>query len=700
MENNREMLERIVALEQEVRSLRTEVHHLKKHVKFEQVAPIQKEVTPTFVPPKQPIQQETPVFIEPEVRKETEPPEEKRSLEEIFTRALPRIFMVILVLGVLWGLKLVSDYGFLSDRLKIIAGFALSIGLAVFAFMMEKKQKGSQVVALSLYGGSFIVGILTTAAGAILYDVLSLTIALLFALMYIVYGVFISYVKGNEALTVLVVFTSLLLPYLLEYMEFSASVIGIFIVLLFAVVQVVILKHTQKKALYIGMAFSILALAIVSTFHSERVVFFAIAIVTLYTIFLGSYLRINFSESKIHASIGFSFTIVVLTLLNAILWQKEGMLLLLLIVLLAILSAALYIVFMKKDRLLIDLFATLGSLTVLNIIAQLNISWELNVLLLVIFAFAGFALAIKHGIVFMKWVQGLAFSLLAFFVVVFYDVQPLLSIKHLALVLVIAMLVVLYYLLRQYKRTPIEKKNRIFTLEDVYPCLLYIVTLIYIWKLDWAYMPLHFTTYLMYSAIAIGFVAVIVVNRTIIGRYLPILAAVVYGYAGLVLLSNVWVEERAFAIALLVRLLYIAILWAVVVDLWKKGKIYQNYEAVCARFTEQIIIGSMIISIVWFFTMTHFMNFHALINWSTAVIFNTVSIFIIACLSLFLASKRSYRDLKLVGIGLLFFGIVKMIFFDLSELDILIRSISFMVIGAIGLVISNKLLGKGKNNEQ
>ena len=40
-----------------------------------------------------------------------------------------------------------------------------------------------------------------------------------------------------------------------------------------------------------------------------------------------------------------------------------------------------------------------------------------------------------------------------------------------------------------------------------------------------------------------------------------------------------------------------------------------------------------------------------------------------------------------------------MIFFDLSALDILIRSISFIVIGAIGLVVSNKLLGKGKDTE-
>ena len=124
--------------------------------------------------------------------------------------------------------KLVSDYGFLSDSIKILLGFVLSIGLGICAFIMEKKQKGSRVVALSLYGGAFIVGILSTSAGAILYDVLGLYMALIVALIYIVYGVAISYIKGNEALTVLVVFTSLLLPYLLEYMEFNMMIIGIF----------------------------------------------------------------------------------------------------------------------------------------------------------------------------------------------------------------------------------------------------------------------------------------------------------------------------------------------------------------------------------------------------------------------------------------------------------------------------------------
>lgn len=692
MEKDTEMLERIAALEQEVRSLKTEVQHLKQHVKIEQVVPVKKEPVKPFVRKKLPVPSTVAVPKEDPI-----PEKEKRSLEELFTRALPRIFTVILVLGVLWGLKLVSDYGFLSDSVKIIAGFVLSIGLGACAYYMEKKEKGSRVVALSLYGGAFIVGILTTAAGAILYDVLSLYVALIFALIYIVYGVFISYVKGNEALTALVVFTSLLLPYLLEYMQFSGVIIGIFVVLLFAVVQVVILKHTQRRALYIGTAFSVLALAVVSIFHDERLVFFAFAIIAVFSLFLLSFLRLYSSNSKLHASLLFTFTVIILSLINGILSQEETPLLIALVLFFAILAGALYIVFKRADRLMIDMFGTLSAIVLLNIITQLNISSEMSLLLMIVVAFGGLVVAVKHAILFMKWVKGITFSVLAFFVLMFYEVEPFSSLKHLNIVLVIAMLVVLYKVLLQYKAAPVEEKKRLFKLEDIYPCLLYLVALLYVWKLDWAYMPQHYTTFLAFSVIAFAFAGVLVVKREIVGKFLPWLAFGVYVFAGLVLLSTVWVDDQAVLVALIVRILYFAILWAIVADAWEQGWIYKNYTTFFSQNTEKLTIASMIISIIWIFSITNFMNFHDLLNWSSAVILNTVFIFIFACLSLFLAAKRSYSNLKMVGIGLLFFGIIKMIFFDLSELDILIRSISFIIIGAIGLVISNKLLGKGKN---
>ncbi|MER2028560.1 MAG: DUF2339 domain-containing protein [Solibacillus sp.] len=692
MERDSEMLERIAALEQEVRSLKTEVQHLKQHVKIEHVVPVKREQVKPFVREKISVPNTVAV-----PREDPIPEKEKRSLEDLFTRALPRIFTVILVLGVLWGLKLVSDYGFLSDSVKIIAGFVVSIGLGACAYYMEKKEKGSRVVALSLYGGAFIVGILTTAAGAIIYDVLSLYVALIFALIYIVYGVFISYVKGNEALTALVVFTSLLLPYLLEYMQFSGVIIGIFVVLLFAVVQVVILKHTQRRALYIGTAFSVLALAVVSIFHDERLVFFAFAVIAVFSLFLVSFLRLYSSNSKLHASLLFTFTVIVLSLINGILSREETPLLIALILYFAILAGALYIVFKRADRLLIDIFGTLSAIVLLNIITQLNISSEMSLLLMIVVAFGGLVVAVKHAILFMKWVKGITFSLLAFFVLMFYELEPFFSLQHLNIVLVIAMLVVLYKVLLQYKAAPVEEKKRFYKLEDIYPCLLYLVALLYVWKLDWAYMPQHYTTFLAYSVIAFAFAAVLVVKRGIVGQFLPWLATTVYGCAGLVLLSTVWVDDRAVIVALIVRILYFAILWAIVADVWEQGWIYKNYKTFFSKYIEQLTIASMIISIIWIFSITNFMNFHDLINWSSAVILNTVFIFIFACISLFLAAKRSYSNLKMVGIGLLFFGIIKMIFFDLSELDILIRSISFIIIGAIGLVISNKLLGKGKD---
>lgn len=693
MERDSKMLERIAALEQEVRSLKTEVQHLKQHTKIEQVVPVKKEpVKPPVTPPKLPVSNTVAVPKEDSI-----PEKEKRSLEELFTRALPRIFTVILVLGVLWGLKLVSDYGFLSDSVKIIAGFVLSIGLGACAYYMEKKQKGSRVVALSLYGGAFIVGILTTAAGAILYDVLSLYVALIFALIYIVYGVFISYVKGNEALTALVVFTSLLLPYLLEYMQFSGMIIGVFVVLLFAVLQIVILKHTQRKALYIGTAFSVLALAVVSIFHDERLIFFAFAIIAVFSLFLVSFLRLYSNNSKLHASLLFTFTVVILSLINGILPSEETPLLIALVLFLAIVAGALYIVFKRADRLMIDMFGTLSAIVLLNIITQLNISSEMSLLLMIVVAFGGLFVAVKHAILFMKWVKGITFSVLAFFVLMFYEVEPFFSLKHLNIVLVIAMLVVLYKVLLQYKAAPDEEKKRLFKLEDIYPCLLYSVALLYVWKLDLAYMPQHYTTFLVFSVIAFAFAALLIVKREIAGQFLPWLAAAVYGSAGLVLLSTVWLDDRAVIVAIIVRILYFAIMWAIIADAWEQGWIYKNYKMFFSQYTEQLTIAGMIISIIWIFSITNFMNFHELINWSSAVILNTVFIFTFACISLFLAAKRSYSNLKMVGIGLLFFGIIKMIFFDLSELDILIRSISFIIIGAIGLVISNKLLGKEKD---
>ena len=57
-------------------------------------------------------------------------------------------------------------------------------------------------------------------------------------------------------------------------------------------------------------------------------------------------------------------------------------------------------------------------------------------------------------------------------------------------------------------------------------------------------------------------------------------------------------------------------------------------------------------------------------------------------------AKRDWRNVKIMGFALLGIGIFKLIFFDLSALDLLIRSALFIVVGGVGLLLSNRLLRK------
>ncbi|UZN00465.1 hypothetical protein OL548_13355 [Lysinibacillus sp. MHQ-1] len=79
--------------------------------------------------------------------------------------------------------------------MKIILAYSLSVGLAIIAYILERRKVGSPAITVSLYGGAFIVGILTTAASAILYEIIHLTPALGITILYIGYGIAISYLK-------------------------------------------------------------------------------------------------------------------------------------------------------------------------------------------------------------------------------------------------------------------------------------------------------------------------------------------------------------------------------------------------------------------------------------------------------------------------------------------------------------------------
>lgn len=67
-----------------------------------------------------------------------------------------------------------------------------------------------------------------------------------------------------------------------------------------------------------------------------------------------------------------------------------------------------------------------------------------------------------------------------------------------------------------------------------------------------------------------------------------------------------------------------------------------------------------------------------------------------ALICVFHGMKRQLKSLRLLGIGLLFFTLLKLIFFDLAFISLTTRSILFVLIGLIGIVVSRITYGKNK----
>jgi len=58
--------------------------------------------------------------------------EEKKPVEWdvlIFQKILPPLFIVVFIIGVLWGFKAVSDYGILTAPVKVMLGYVVGLAL-------------------------------------------------------------------------------------------------------------------------------------------------------------------------------------------------------------------------------------------------------------------------------------------------------------------------------------------------------------------------------------------------------------------------------------------------------------------------------------------------------------------------------------------------------------------------------------------
>lgn len=697
---------RVEDLEREVQSLRHELNEIKYFTKTDAHNTYIENTEPA-IQYKKPLgklanrvkEDQTSMTQTIQPLKQSQQQKPKKSFEERMIWALPKVFMVILVLGVLWGLKLVSDYGYLSNTIKILLSFALSIALGVIAYGMEVKRKGSLALTITLYGGAFIVGILTTAAGAIIYEVLTLYLALMIAFVYIAYSILISYFKKSEILTNFVAFTSLLLPYLLEYMAFHPFIILLFIVILFALLQMVILKHAQRIALYVTSFFSLLAIQMIWAFGENNDYSFSVGGIVILAIFLYSWwaLYVDTKEKLKIINESLLFSISSLALLFTNIMSSEVTYQAWMIVLIAALFVTVALIAYKKQlKRVTDITGTLALLSLLNVLIVLNISENAENLLVPLSAFIGLMTALYLRATLMKITYSFIFTFTTLINITQLEVTPFWSVDHLIIFMQLVYMIILTVYMKRPKATlsKYEQWMKNIFIEDFVPICISAYFLAYMLKVDVAYFSNgDDLPYFVIVVVALLTVSFLFIQEKFIGRFVPYVFILLFLLLAIVLMPTQYYASVEW-INLLTRLIYIGIMLAIVADLYMKGAIYRKWSRYLEKLHDSVISGSVIFIALSGIGFIAQLAHHEIISYKLAIATNTIVLFLIAGSALWLSIKRNLRVLRMTGFIVLFIAIVKLVFFDLATLDLFIRAILFMTIGALGLVLSNRLLRK------
>ncbi|PEE40755.1 DUF2339 domain-containing protein [Bacillus pseudomycoides] len=127
---------------------------------------------------------------------------------------LPRIFVAIMLLGVIWLFKAGVDAGLLTPAIRIIFGVVLSVGLYYVGDLQIKQER--QALGLVLAGGSITGIVLTTFAAHYLYDFFPASIAFILNIIWIILGIYLAKRYQSEYLAIFVSVGAFFVPFLLN----------------------------------------------------------------------------------------------------------------------------------------------------------------------------------------------------------------------------------------------------------------------------------------------------------------------------------------------------------------------------------------------------------------------------------------------------------------------------------------------------
>ncbi|QTN00982.1 DUF2339 domain-containing protein [Sediminibacillus dalangtanensis] len=170
----------------------------------------------------------------PAISEPVSPAAEKvpKDMEQIISDWLPRVFILVFVLGIIWAFIAAMDRGILSPPIRVLAGFVVS-GLLYGSGHMQFRKNPS-ALSIVLLGGSIVVYIASVFAGNVLYQLIPYSITLILLAAGMVAGVWMSRKYASQSLLAIIGLGAYLYPFLFAGDRGTETIFYLYETLIFA----------------------------------------------------------------------------------------------------------------------------------------------------------------------------------------------------------------------------------------------------------------------------------------------------------------------------------------------------------------------------------------------------------------------------------------------------------------------------------
>ncbi|MDU9693221.1 DUF2339 domain-containing protein [Priestia aryabhattai] len=156
---------------------------------------------------------------------------DRKGLEQIAGEWLPRVFIFVFILGVIWAFMAASERGWINPAIRVAIGFVLSGILYWLGKRQYSKTKNN--LSIVLMGGGIVLYIVSVFAGNVLYDLIPYVFTMFLLALGIAGGVWVSRKYKSQSLLAIVGIGAYFYPFLFAGKHSNENVFYIYQMLVF-----------------------------------------------------------------------------------------------------------------------------------------------------------------------------------------------------------------------------------------------------------------------------------------------------------------------------------------------------------------------------------------------------------------------------------------------------------------------------------